>query len=302
MPSATSRSFISTNAPSRRARRRLRRNKIPYKIIGGLRFLDRKEIKDVLAYFRVLTNGSDGVSFKRIINVPQRSIGKATVEKVEEHANRAGLTFEQALVESTGNDVLAGAARRKTGEFLQLLGELRALMKTKGLSEFYHELLDRTRYVEELRAENTDESNSRIENLQEFDTNLAEFENSQRDAAIAAAEAQGLTGHEQATAEVLLPLFLETVTLAAEQQKDGDNEAGSVSLMTLHTSKGLEYPLVFIVGCEERLFPDPSVRRGERRGHRRGTPPLLRGHDPRQADALHDPRGQPARLRQHRLS
>ncbi|MBI3543590.1 MAG: UvrD-helicase domain-containing protein [Deltaproteobacteria bacterium] len=247
--------FYRTNAQSRVLEEVLRRDKIPYKIVGGLKFYDRKEIKDVLAYFRILTNGNDGVSFKRIINVPQRSIGKATVEKVEEHANKTGVTFEKALEECGGNDVLAGAARRKTGEFLNLLHELRALMRMKSLSEFYHELLDRTRYVDELNAENTEESLSRIENLKEFDSNIVEFENAQK---IDAANA-GHTG-DVASAETLLPLFLESVTLSAEQQS-GENEAGSVSLMTLHTSKGLEFPLVFMVGNEERLFP--SIRSEE---------------------------------------
>ncbi|MBI3557041.1 MAG: ATP-binding domain-containing protein [Deltaproteobacteria bacterium] len=126
-------------------------------------------------------------------------------------------------------------------------------MKTKTLSEFYHELIDRTRYVEELRAENTEESLSRIENLQEFDSILVEFEATQK-AAIEAA------GGEIPNADVLLPHFLESVTLSSEQA-DGESEAGFVSMMTLHTSKGLEFPLVFIVGCEEGLFP--SIRQFE---------------------------------------
>lgn len=251
--------FYRTNAQSRIFEDILRRERVPYKVVGGLRFYDRKEIKDVIAYFRILTNGNDGVSFKRVINVPQRSIGKATVEKVESHALSAGLTFEQALAEAVGYaqsaqpvEVLGGAAKRKAGEFIQLVEELRQLMKAKTLSEFYHELIDRTRYVDELRAENTEESLSRIENLQEFDSILIEFESSQKAAATAADPSA------TPNAELLLPLFLESITLAAEQA-EGENEAtGSVSMMTLHTSKGLEFPLVFMVGCEEGLFP--SIR------------------------------------------
>ena len=245
--------FYRTNAQSRVFEDVLRRERIPYKIVGGLRFYDRKEIKDVLAYFRVLTNGNDSISFKRIINVPQRSIGKATVEKVEEYAFKAGVTFEQGLADSAGNEVLAGAARRKVGEFTQLLADLRMAMKTKTFSEFYHELIDRTRYVEELRAENTEESLSRIENLQEFDSILVEFEAAQKAAMEAA-------GGEVPNADVLLPHFLENVTLSAEQAA-GESDTGFVSMMTLHTSKGLEFPLVFMVGCEEGLFP--SIRQFE---------------------------------------
>lgn len=244
--------FYRTNAQSRVLEDVLRRERIPYKIIGGLRFYDRKEIKDVLAYFRVLVNGDDSVSFKRIINVPQRSIGKATVDKVDEFAVKNGLTFEQGLRQSAGNELLTGAPKRKLGEFAHLLDDLRGLLRSKSLSEFYHELIDRTRYVEELRQENTDESLSRIENLQEFDSILVEFEEMQRGAAEKA-------GGELPNADQLLPLFLENVTLVGEQ-KEGEAEsvAGTVSLMTLHTSKGLEFPLVFIVGMEEGLFP--SIR------------------------------------------
>lgn len=244
--------FYRTNAQSRVLEDVLRRERIPYKIIGGLRFYDRKEIKDVLAYFRVLVNGDDSVSFKRIINVPQRAIGKATVDKVDEFAVKNGLTFEQGLRQSAGNELLTGAPKRKLGEFGQLLDDLRGLLRTKSLSEFYHELIDRTRYVEELRQENTEESLSRIENLQEFDSILVEFEEMQKDAAAKA-------GGELPQADQLLPLFLENVTLVGEQ-KEGDAESvtGSVSMMTLHTSKGLEFPLVFIVGMEEGLFP--SIR------------------------------------------
>lgn len=245
--------FYRTNAQSRVLEDVLRRDKIPYKIVGGLRFYDRKEIKDVLAYFRVLTNGNDSISFKRIINVPQRSIGKATVEKVEESGFRQGITFEAALRQATGSDLLAGAAKRKVGEFITLLDELRTLMKHKTLSEFYHELIDRTRYVEELRAENTEESLSRIENLQEFDSILVEFEASQHDAL----SKQGLS--ELPQADQLLQQFLENVTLVGEQEgQQANSETGTVALMTLHTSKGLEFPLVFIVGMEEGLFP--SIR------------------------------------------
>jgi DNA helicase-2/ATP-dependent DNA helicase PcrA len=234
--------FYRTNAQSRVFEDVLRREKIPYKIIGGLKFYDRKEIKDVIAYFRALVNPSDSVSLKRIINVPQRSIGKATVEKIEEQATANRIGFDEALRQAAGPaDWLSGGPKRKVGEFVVLMNELREQLPKKSLSELYHELLDRTRYVEELKAENTDEAHSRIENLQELDSTLVEFE----------------TGKEEAKADVLLSAFLEDVTLAVEREQT-ESDAGSVSLMTLHTSKGLEFPLVFMVGLEEGLFP--SIR------------------------------------------
>ncbi|MEW6057271.1 MAG: 3'-5' exonuclease, partial [Bdellovibrionota bacterium] len=255
--------FYRTNAQSRVLEDVLRRERVPYKVVGGLRFYDRKEIKDVLAYFRVLTNPNDGISFKRIINVPQRSIGKATVEKIEEISIRQGTTFEQALRLVTQSDLLSGSPKKKVTEFVALLDELRGFLKTKTLSEFYHELMDRTRYVEELRQENTEESLSRIENLQEFDSILVEFETMHRAALEGVARNSSTPVPDMPQAETLLPLFLENVTLVGEQEAAATENAlnataGTLSLMTLHTSKGLEFPLVFMVGLEEGLFP--SIR------------------------------------------
>lgn len=254
--------FYRTNAQSRILEDVLRRERIPYKIVGGLKFYDRKEIKDVIAYFRILTNGNDSVSFKRIINVPQRSIGKTSVDKVDEYAMKNGVTFEQALHDVAEHEIVGGAAKRKIAEFLTLLGDLRAALKSKTLSEFYHELIDRTRYVEELRVENTEESLSRIENLQEFDSTLVEFETAQAQAGQDFAERELQSIESDPKAEVLLPLFLENVTLVGEQeQREQESQSGSVVMMTLHTSKGLEFPLVFMVGNEEGLFP--SIRPNE---------------------------------------
>lgn len=250
--------FYRTNAQSRVFEDILRRERIPYKIVGGLRFYDRKEIKDVLAYFRVLTNPADSISFKRIINVPQRSIGRATVDKIDEFATRiAPVTFESALKQATHPqaEVLSGAALRKVAEFAVLLDRLRELLEKQTLSEFYHELLDRIGYVRELKEENTEESLSRIENLQEFDSILVDFED----------EMQRTVNASPHYAKDLLPLFLENVALVGEEtlEDQAATEAigGTVSLMTLHTSKGLEFPVVFMVGLEEGLFP--SIRNGE---------------------------------------
>ncbi|MGE4233889.1 MAG: ATP-dependent helicase [Bacteriovoracia bacterium] len=241
--------FYRTNAQSRVFEDVFRREKIPYQIVGGLRFYDRKEIKDVLAYFRVLTNPSDGVSFKRIINVPQRGIGSTTVDKVVDYSTKNNLVFEIALREAVDlPDVVGTSPRKKIKEFLLLMDELKSLLSQKTLSEFYHELMDRTQYVYELKRENTEESLARIENLQEFDSTLAEFEEN----FLAANPSADLK------ADVLLPVFLETITLSNEQEDKQEYPAGRVGMMTLHTSKGLEFPVVFMVGMEEGLFP--SIR------------------------------------------
>lgn len=231
--------FYRTNAQSRIFEDIFRRERIPYLIVGGLRFYDRKEIKDVMAYFRVLVNPEDSVSFRRIINVPARGIGKTTVDRVEELGFRDGLTFEQAIKNAIAGDEFTAAPKKKLAEFLMLLGDLRKLMTEKSLEEFYHELMDRTGYVNELKTEGTEESLARIENLQELNSILQEF------------------GHSELMCDQTLPVFLENVALVGEKASE-ESVTGSVSMMTLHTSKGLEFPLVFMVGMEEGLFP--SIR------------------------------------------
>lgn len=249
--------FYRTNAQSRVFEDVFNRERIPYQVVGGLRFYDRKEIKDVLAYFRVVLNGADSVSVKRIINVPARAIGKTTIDKIDAVANQQNITFESALhwVVRSESSELGSSAKKKIAEFIALITGLRKLLTEKTIVEFYHELLDRTQYVLELKKENTEEAQARIENLQELESMLSEFE-----------EFLTRMGPNQnlGVAQESLPLFVENVTLVGEKndasaEEDAAQKAsGKVSLMTLHTSKGLEFPLVFMVGCEEGLFP--SIR------------------------------------------
>lgn len=246
--------FYRTNAQSRVFEEWLNREKIPYRVVGGLRFYDRKEIKDVLAYMKVFANPSDSVSFKRIINVPARSIGQSTVEKIENIAILKQISFIDALRFAVSSpDVLSSGPRKKVIEFLSLFETLQVLIAQKTLSEFYHELLDRTQYVLELRKENTEESQSRIENLQELNTMLIEFEAN----FISAANEQSMVSAAES-----LHAFLESASLMGEEAINANSvessQTGSISLMTLHTSKGLEFPIVFMVGMEEGLFP--SIR------------------------------------------
>lgn len=245
--------FYRTNAQSRILEDALRRHKVPYTIVGGLKFYDRKEIKDVVAYLKVMANPADSVCLKRIINVPTRGIGKTTVEKVESLQFSQGVTFFDAMELAVEQGVLSGAAAKKVLEFHRVVKKLRDLMPTMALADFYHQILDETGYVRELRLEGTEESLSRVENLQEFDSIIAEFQQQLRDAGL-------YDDQNTPKADVQLTSFLETIALASETVAQ-DGSVSSVSLMTLHTSKGLEFPLVFMVGCEEGLFP--SVRAHE---------------------------------------
>jgi DNA helicase-2/ATP-dependent DNA helicase PcrA len=239
-----------THAQSRQFEDVLRREKIPYQIVGGLRFYDRKEIKDVLAYFRLIANSSDSVSLKRVINVPARGIGATTLEKIEDawiEKQKLGETlslFEVVVQASRGELGLSGAVVKKLLSFVQLVENLIEKQPTTLLTEIYHLLLDETRYVALLRDEGTDEAQARIENLEELDTLLAEFEEE----------------HQNTDRKDLLNLFLEQMMLASEVET-GEVEQHAIQMMTLHSSKGLEFPVVFLPGMEEGLFP--SVRAWE---------------------------------------
>jgi DNA helicase-2/ATP-dependent DNA helicase PcrA len=246
--------FYRTNAQSRQFEDVLRREKIPYQVVGGLRFYDRKEIKDILCYLKCILNPADSVSLKRIINVPGRGIGKTTLEKLDQFYidfNRTGsISFWEVLEKAAVEPSLtsSGTAKKING-FVQLLKKFKADQSKLLLSELYHEILDEIGYVRALREEGTEESTARIENLEEFDTILQEFEEDQL---------ENLTESQKAEKKAeLLSLFVEQSTLSSDLDQL-EASASSVKLMTLHSSKGLEFPVVFLVGMEDGLFP--SVR------------------------------------------
>ena len=255
-----------THAQSRPFEDSFRREKISYSIFGGLKFYDRKEIKDVLAYFRAIMNPSDSISVKRVINVPARGIGKTTIEKIEDFHNQLlaqhpeGVSFWEALTRfAEGEAGGTSATLKKLTAFTGLMDRLKEAQPKLLLSELYHQILDETGYVRELKTENTDEAKARIENLEEFDRLLLEFEEDSlgqdRDAVLDEA------GREKRA--LLLEQFLELSMLGSEvepgAQKDQDQQG--IKMMTLHACKGLEFPVVFLVGMEEGLFP--SVRAWE---------------------------------------
>lgn len=245
--------FYRTNAQSRVLEDLMRGHSIPYRLVGGVKFYERMEIKDILAYFKTFLNSADDIAVQRIINVPSRGIGKTTVEKIEEVAQQNKITFFDAILQVAEQRMVHSGAARKLREFRNLMDALSAKAKNLKLSELFIELLDATEYVVRLKEENTPESQSRIDNLEEFANAIRQFE-------------------QERGEEATLTTFLEEMALVsdADSIEEGDNY---VTLMTLHISKGLEFPVVFIVGMEEGLFPsaramdeaDPQSVEEERR-------------------------------------
>lgn len=227
--------FYRTNSQSRVLEEQLRTASIPYRIVGGVRFYDRMEIKDVISYFKLCLNPADDIAVKRIINVPTRGIGKTTVEKIDEIVDKEKITFLQAAQKAVEGRLFNAGITGKVRRFLDLIEEIRTLSQSYRLDELYPLILEKTEYLKALKAENTTESEARIDNLEELDNAIVQFLKERGD-------------------EGTLQTFLEEMALAsdADQLKQ---EVNSVTLMTLHISKGLEFPYVFIVGLEDGLFP-----------------------------------------------
>jgi DNA helicase II / ATP-dependent DNA helicase PcrA len=232
--------FYRTNAQSRVLEDVFIRVGLPYRVIGGVRFYERKEIKDVLAYARLLQNPDDDVSALRVINTPRRGIGDRTVEAIQWHARREGTSVLTACRDAEQVQGLAARAVGAVTSFVDLLDGIRtALEEELPVADLLELIWDRTGYMKELQAERTVEAIGREENLREL-----------RSVAQELAE-RGAAGDGPAG----LAAFLESVTLVSDQDQLEDAEDGTVTLMTLHTSKGLEYPVVFLVGLEDGVFP-----------------------------------------------
>ncbi len=227
--------FYRTNAQSRVLEEQLRTLSIPYRIVGGMRFYERMEIKDVLGYMRLSLNAADDISVKRVINVPARGIGKTTIDRLEEVAHQRKTTLLDACQIGVDEKLFNSGTVSKIRRFLDLMNDLRSQIDHFPLSEFYHIILDRTQYLQALKAEDTPESESRIENLEELDNAIEQF-----------SKERG----EDAT----IQSFLEEMALVSDIDSY-DQQVNNVTMMTLHISKGLEFPAVFIVGVEENLFP-----------------------------------------------
>ena len=235
------------NAQSRAIEDILRREGIPYKIIGGQKFYERKEIKDAIAYLRLIQNNSDNLSFKRVINEPKRGIGKTSIDKIEEISLQNGIPMYQVLKEADNYGL--GRVLVAAKDFIQIIDELNQ-KKDMPIDELITDVLNKSGYVTALENERTIEAQSRIENLEELLTVAQEFEKESADSSLEA--------------------FLESVTLSSDIDSMEDSD-DTVTLMTLHSAKGLEFNVVFLVGMEEGIFPgyqsisDPTELEEERR-------------------------------------
>lgn len=222
-----------TNAQSRSFEEIFIRKNIPYKIVGGLKFYDRKEIKDIIAYLKVVENPVDNISLKRIINVPKRGIGNTTIGKLEEIALERNDSIYGVLLHLDDVD-LSGRAKNSLKSFVDMMNMLMAKKELMGIKDFIEEVIDTTGYVRELEKENTIEAQTRIENIKEFISVAIDFE-----ARI------GEDNFEE---------FLAQIALLSDVDKTSDS-TNLATMMTVHSAKGLEFPVVFMVGMEDGLFP-----------------------------------------------
>ncbi|HEY9646186.1 MAG TPA: 3'-5' exonuclease, partial [Chroococcidiopsis sp.] len=239
-----------TNAQSRAFEEVLARYSIPYNIVGGLRFYDRKEIKDVLGYLRAIANPDDSLSIERVINVPRRGIGKTTIDRIKQASQELNVPLWQILTDETSVQTLGGRSAKAVMGFVDIIQKWRQQMDTLPASQIVQGVLLDSLYVEDLKNQDTDEANDRLGNVQELYNAVLQFEEENEAAS--------------------LPMFLANASLASDADKTDEGQ-DKVSLMTLHSSKGLEFPVVFLVGVEQGLFPnfrsleDPKSLEEERR-------------------------------------
>jgi DNA helicase-2/ATP-dependent DNA helicase PcrA len=263
-PLSASAIFYRTHAQSRPLEEELLKYNVPYVVVGGTRFYDRAEVKDALAYLRVLVNPDDAESLLRIINTPARGIGRSTIQRVLELAEQTQTSVWTALTAARDQRLLRGAPAKSIERFLDLIEELRAQHDPAGsITQLLAHVLDRSGYLQRLEREGTIEAEVRAENLTELLSAVEEFERQNRPE-LAGGELDGEVERD------LLDLFLEEVTLLSEADTL-DVAENRISLMTVHVAKGLEFPNVFLVGMEEGLFPhfasldDPQALEEERR-------------------------------------
>lgn len=222
-----------TNAQSRALEEALVKNAVPYKIFGSLKFYDRKEVKDIMAYLRLVHNPLDDVALKRIINVPKRGVGLKSLEKIEERAMMTGESLYSVILDLSDVDV-STKVKSSLGKFANMINSFMDMKEILPVSQLLDKVMENTLYIKELEAEDTDEARSRIENLKELRTVVMEF--------------------EEKTQENTLEEFLGSVSLMSDLDNFNESEQ-FVTLMTLHSAKGLEFPVVFMAGVEEGIFP-----------------------------------------------
>jgi DNA helicase-2/ATP-dependent DNA helicase PcrA len=270
--------FYRTNAQSRVIEEQLVRAGVAYRVVGGVKFYDRREVKDVLAYLRALVNPDDEVSWRRVVNTPKRGVGDTSVNKVAAYAQGAHLTFRDALARAAD----AGVTGKALGGIRDLL-ELMVGFETaaaSGVANTVDVILEHTGYLAELEAERSIEARGRIENLQELVGVCREFDDTLDAGEVAGLPGIAGVGTADEAGDVTIPsglpridAFLEGISLVTDLDaaEGAENEQSAVTLMTLHTAKGLEYPVVFLTGMEDGVFPhvrslgDPDELEEERR-------------------------------------
>ena len=274
-----------TNNASRAVEDIFMRSGIPYKVVGGTRFYERREIRDIVAYLRIMDNPDDTVSLRRIINVPKRAIGDAAQGHIAVHADNMGVSFGRALVDAAVDKVpgLGARARNAVGRFNEMMDGLRAQLPgmtnevtgQPDLGELITAILEATGYKEQLEQSNDPQDGARLDNLNELVSVAREFSSeAANQMAFMDEDDKDLLAQAQEEGEAApgsLQAFLEKVSLVADADQIPDSEQGVVTLMTLHTAKGLEFPVVFLTGWEDGQFPhmrslgDPKELSEERR-------------------------------------
>ncbi|MGX7680969.1 UvrD-helicase domain-containing protein [Jatrophihabitans sp. DSM 45814] len=274
--------FYRTNAQSRVFEDIFIRLGLPYKVVGGVRFYERKEVRDILAYLRVIANPLDVVSLRRILNTPRRGIGDRSELFIETYAEKERIPFAEALIRADNIPGLASRSANAIAEFVKLLGDLREIAASEEHgtpSNIIEEVLTRTGYLTELEASHDPQDEGRVDNLRELVSVAAEFEEQRAQISLVVANASieadtdvdAVTAGEQPVtngsedfdavdgtvipAPADLDAFLEHVSLVADADSIPDQSGGVVTLMTLHTAKGLEFPVVFLTGMEDGIFP-----------------------------------------------
>ena len=249
------------NAQSRSFEEKFSFRGIPYRVLAGLRYYDRKEIKDVMAYLRLIENPGDNVSMMRVINEPKRGIGGKTLSGIEEYAKAYNMTMFEALCERELLSTFGPKLRSSIEAFTEMLTDIRQEQDNLTLTDLYDNVLNRSGYLKALEDAGTVEAESRIENIMEFKSVIAEFEKGLADGSAQAlrdeirAERLALMGKDiDAEEQSELSAFLEQITLMADIDNHDEDE-DAVVLMTLHSAKGLEFPVVFIPGMENGMFP-----------------------------------------------
>ncbi len=240
-----------TNAQSRIIEEKFIMSQIPYKIVGGVNFYARREIKDILAYLKMIDNPIDDLGIRRIINVPKRGIGQTSIDRIQEYADDGGISFYEAMLQ-VQNITAIKRGGAKIQEFAEFAESLTKAAQEMSIADLMNHIIEETGYVDELKAENTEEANNRIENIQELYNKIVTY--------------------EENAEEPSLRDFLQEVSLVADIDSL-DESADYVVLMTLHAAKGLEFNNVYLVGMEDGLFPsymcitadDPSEMEEERR-------------------------------------